>query len=129
MGINFKDSAAKKAAERGGCKLFEGREVLKNDMVIALYPDGVTIVAAEIFQGTDDKGESYNMAAYQIAEDDTKACKGGKVLAGIFSEWLKAYEGDMDAMNKDLKASGGVKVKLKKVITPRGKVVTDVEVL
>lgn len=129
MAINFKEAAKQKAEERGGCKLFEGREVLKNDMVIALYPEGVTIIAAEIFSGQDDKGAEYDMAAYQIAEDNTKACKGGKVLVKIFKEWLAGYDGDADAMNADLKASGGVKVKLSKVITQRGKVVTNVEVL
>ena len=129
MAINFKEAAKKKAEERGGCALFEGKEVLKNDMVIALYPQGVTITAAEIFRGTDDKGVEYDMAAYQIAEDTSKACKGGKVLVKIFQEWLDQYNGDSEAMNNDLKASGGVKVKLSKVITQRGKVVTNVEVL
>lgn len=129
MAINFKEAAKQKAEERGGCALFEGREVLKNDMVIALYPQGVTIVAAEVFSGVDDKNEDYEMAAYQIAEDNTKACKGGKVLVKIFKEWLEAYGGDAEAMNKDLAASGGVKVKLSKVITQRGKVVTNVDVL
>lgn len=129
MAIDFKEAAKQKAEERGGCALFEGREVLKNDMVIALYPNGVTIIAAEIFSGVDDKGEAYDMAAYQIAEDATKACKGGKVLVNIFREWLAQYDGDVDAMNKDLAAFGGVKVKLSKVITNRGKVVTNVEVL
>lgn len=129
MAINFKESAKQKAEERGGCALFEGRQVLKNDMVIALYPDGVTIIAAEVFEGIDDKGQQYEMAAYQIAEDSSKACKGGKVLVKIFKEWLNGYDGNTDAMNADLKASGGVKVKLSKVITPRGKVVTNVDVL
>lgn len=129
MAINFREAAEKKAAERGGCALFEGKQVLKNDMVIALYPEGVTIIAAEIYPGVDDKGVAYEMAAYLIAEDADKACKGGKVLVNIFKEWLSGYDGDVDAMNNDLRASGGVKVKLSKVITPKGKVVTNVEVL
>ena len=129
MGINFKEAAEKKAAERGGCALFEGKQVLKNDMVIGLYPNGVTIVAAEVYPGVDDNGVAYEMAAYQIAEDSDKACKGGKVLVKIFKEWLAAYDGNVEAMNEDLKASGGVKVKLSKVFTQRGKTVTNVEVL
>ena len=127
---DFKALAKVKAEERGGCPLFEGRDVLKNDMVIALYPEGVTIVAADIWEGTDDKGKDYEMAAYQIAEDSTKACKGGLVLVKIFKEWLAQYDGDVDRMNADLAASGGVKVKLTKVFNPKtSKVVTQVEVL
>lgn len=127
---DFKALAKVKAEERGGCPLFEGRDVLKNDMVIALYPNGVTIVAADIWEGTDDKGKDYEMAAYQIAEDSTKACKGGLVLVKIFKEWLAQYDGDVDRMNADLAASGGVKVKLTKVFNPKtSKVVTQVEVL
>lgn len=129
MAINFKELAEKKAAERGGCELFEGKTVLKNDMVIAMFPDGVTITAAEVFAGLDDKNEPYEMAAYQIKEDPEKGCKGGKVLVKIFKEWAAAYNGDFAAMNKDLAASGGVKVKLKKVLTDKNKVVTNVEVL
>lgn len=129
MAINFKELAEKKAAERGGCELFEGRTVLKNDMVIAMFPEGVTITAAQVFEGTDDKGEPYEMAAYLIKEDPEKGCKGGKVLVKIFKEWAAAYNGDYAAMNKDLEASGGVKVKLKKVLTDKNKVVTNVEVL
>ena len=127
---DFKALAKVKAEERGGCPLFEGRDVLKNDMVIALYPNGVTIVAADIWEGTDDKGKDYEMAAYQIAEDSTKACKGGLVLVKIFKEWLAQYDGDVDRMNADLAASGGVKVKLTKVFNPKtSKVVTQVDVL
>ena len=127
---DFKSLAKAKAEERGGCPLFEGRDVLKNDMVIALYPNGVTIIAADIWEGTDDKGNNYEMAAYQIVEDNTKACKGGLVLVKIIKEWLAQYDGDADRMNEDLAASGGVKVKLSKVFNPKtSKVVTQVEVL
>ena len=127
---DFKALAKVKADERGGCPLFEGRDVLKNDMVIALYPNGVTIVAADIWEGTDDKGKDYEMAAYQIAEDPTKACKGGLVLTKIIKEWIAQYDGDVERMNADLAASGGVKVKLTKVFNPKSsKVVTQVDVL
>lgn len=129
MAINFKESAAKKAAERGGSPLMEGRTVLKNDMVIALYPDGVTIMEAEVYHGTDDKGQPYDMAVYLIAEDETKVCKSGKVLVNIFKEWATGYDGNYAAMSTDLRASGGVKVKLKKVFTEQGKTVTNVEVI
>lgn len=127
--FNFKETAEKKAAERGGSPLMEGREILKNDMVIAMYPDGVTITAADVYHGVDDKGNSYEMAVYQFAEDASKACKGGKVLAGIFNEWLEAFGGDREAMNAQLREQGGVKVRLSKVFTRNGKTVTNVVVL
>lgn len=129
MAIDFKASAKAKAEERGGSVLMKDREILKNDMVIALYPDGVTIIAADVYHGTDDNGKEYDMAVYLIKEDYSKACKGGKVLAGIFKEWLDAYDGDMETMNQELAAWGGVKVKLSKVFTKQGKTVTNVEVL
>lgn len=129
MAFNFKEMAVKKAAERGGSPLMQDREILKNDMVIALYPEGVTIVAADVYHGTNEKGNEYDMAVYLIAEDETKACKGGKVLTGIFQEWASGYDGDYARMSGDLRASGGVKVKLKKVFTKNGKTVTEVEVL
>lgn len=127
---DFKAAAKIKAEERGGCELFENRDVLKNDMVIALYPEGVTITKADIWAGKDEKGNDYEMAAYLIKEDPTKACKGGLVLVKIIKEWISMYDGDVDAMNKDLEASGGVKVKLRKEFNPKtSKVVTIVEVL
>lgn len=129
MAIDFKAKAKAKAEERGGSVLMKDREILKNDMVIALYPDGVTIIAADVYHGKDDKGVDYDMAVYLIKEDPSKACKGGKVLSNIFEEWLAGYDGDMEAMNRDLAAAGGVKVKLSKVFTKQGKTVTNVEVL
>ena len=94
--------------------IMRGREAIKTDLVIAAYPAGITIVGADIINTTDSKtGEAKQYAACIFAEDDSKYINGGSALTNIVREWSDGYE-STEAMSADLKAAGGVKVKLSK---------------
>lgn len=94
--------------------IMRGREAIKTDFVIAAYPAGITITGADIINTTDSKtGEPKQYAACIFAEDDSKYINGGSALTAIVREWADGYE-NTEVMSADLKASGGVKVKLQK---------------
>ncbi len=94
--------------------IMRGRDAIKTDLVIAAYPAGITIVAADIISTTDAKtGEPKQYAACLFAEDETKYINGGAALTAIVREWADGYV-STEAMSADLRAAGGVKVKLSK---------------
>lgn len=102
--------------------IMDGRKKLKNEQIIAAYPKGFTIVAAELRPVKDKKtGDLDEMPVYLIAEDDTVYGTGGVALKNIFSEWVKPYDGDFEKMSAELKAAGGVKIRLNKTVTNEGK--------
>lgn len=112
-----------------GSFVMTGREAIKTDMLIAAYPDGVTITEADIITTTDsDTGEEKEFATFAFAEDNSKYFNGGASLTNIVKEWLKDYP-DTKTMTADLKASGGVKVKLAKESLKNGHTFTKVTVL
>lgn len=112
-----------------GSFVAEGRESIKTDMLIAAYPDGVTITAADIIRTTDaDTGEEKEFAMCAFAEDDTKYFNGGASLTAIVKEWFDGYA-DTKTMSADLKAAGGVKVKLSKESLKNGHTFTKVTVV
>ena len=121
----------KKVAQEAtsGSFVMQGREAIKTDLAIAAYPNGITITGADLITTTDVKtGEQKTYAACLFAEDDSKYINGGASLTNIAREWLEGYD-SAEAMSADLKASGGVKVKLSKKMTKDGKSFTEVTVL
>lgn len=121
---NFRD-LAKEATSRSFITV--NREAIKTDLLIAAYPDGVTIVGADILETTEN-GATKTYAACIFAENDKQYFNGGKALTEIVSAWLDGYE-NAEAMSADLKASGGVKVKLSKKLTKDGRTFTEVTVV
>ena len=123
---DFRKAAQEKT---NGSFIMTGREAIKTDMLIAAYPDGVTIVEADIIRTTDsDTGDEKEFAALAFAEDSSKYFNGGSSLTNIVKEWLKDYA-DTKTMSADLKASGGVKVKLSKESLKNGHTFVKVTVL
>lgn len=121
---NFKEIAI---TATSGSFAMKGRDAIKTDLLIAAYPDGVTIVGADIIHTTDN-GNEKSYAACIFAENDKQYFNGGKVLTDIVTAWLDGYP-DTETMSADLKASGGVKVKLMKKLTKEGRTFTEVTVV
>lgn len=112
-----------------GSFVMQGREAIKTDLVIAGYPEGITITGADLITTTDAKtGEQKIYAACLFQEDVTKYINGGASLTNIVREWMDGYD-SAEAMSADLKASGGVKIKLIKKLTKDGKSFTEVTVV
>lgn len=115
----------KKAAQavQNGSFILDGKEKIDTALLIATYPDGVTINGADLLQG--DNGL---YAACTFAEDPSKYFFGGKMITDIVKEWSEGYE-DLEVMSKDLAAAGGVKVKLAKTRTKTGRDFVTVTIL
>lgn len=110
---DFKKAAT--SATSNSSFIMEGREKISNDLLIATYPDGITITGADLITG--DNGQ---YAVCSFAENDKQFINGGKMLTDIVKEWLDGYTSAED-MSADLKASGGVKIKLEKTKTKAGR--------
>lgn len=106
-----------------GSFIYKDREKIEKDLLMATYPDGVTIVGADLVSG--DSG-IYAVAIF--AENPKQYFNGGKALTDIVKEWADGYE-DCEVMSADLQASGGVKVKFTKTKTKSGHDFTAVSVV
>ena len=125
----MKDFRKVASEQTSGSFIMDGREQLKTDMLLAAYPDGVTIIGADIIKTTDrDTGDEKEFAACEFAEDNTKYFNGGSSLTAIVKEWGDGYD-SYKAMSADLKASGGVKVKLSKETMKNGHTFVKVTVV
>lgn len=118
---DFKKAAT--SATSNSSFIMEGREKIANDLLIATYPDGITITGADLITG--DNGQ---YAVCTFAENDGQYINGGKMLTDIVKEWLDGYTGAED-MSADLKAAGGVKIKLTKTKTKGGRDFVAVTIL
>lgn len=107
MGFDFRASASKSVSNSPLC---ENRNKVDTDDIIKMYPDGVTIVAADLIHTSKD-GEEKTYPVLNIAEDEGVYFNGGTILNKIVTEWAKAFNGDIDAMNGEL-VKAPVKVKL-----------------
>ena len=126
--VDFKKVASDAAASSF---IMSGRTEMKNDAVIAGFPNGVTITGFDIIPVTKDNGDASEMPVYTIAENDKVFCKGGSAHVKIFHAWLDAA-GDgatCEGVSADLKSTGGVKVKNIKIPLKNGRTFTNVEIL
>ena len=112
---------AKKTVGNGS--LTSGLEKIKLDEVIKAYPDGVTINGADM---VNSNGNSFPV--FTFAEDTSKYFSGGKALREMVEAWIEEYDGDLSAVNDDLKAEP-VKIRMRKVTTKGGKTFTAVAIL
>lgn len=128
MANKFVESAKKVS---GGSEVIAGLEKIENDLLIAAYPNGITINGADLINTTDQEtGESKQFCVFTFAEDPTKYASGGKQLTEIVTEWFK-ITGAPNGMQLSaaLRQEGGVKVKLEKVKAQNGRKFTKVTVL
>ena len=119
--ISFSQVASKTLT---GCQLMANREKISTDRVLSEHPDYVTIMQFDF--ATSTQGE---YAVVELAEYPNKYYPCGLSITNICRQWLDAYEGDIEQANKDLKASGGCRVKLERVRTSKGNAFVKVTVL
>lgn len=121
MAINFAAIARK---ETSLSRVMEGREKVKTDYIIENYPDGVTLTEFDIVTVNGD-----TFPVFAFAENNELCFFGGAVLTNIANEWAAAMSGDIEAASNELKAMGGVKVKLANGKTKKGNSLTTVTVV
>ena len=119
--INFSQIASKTIS---GCMLMANRQKVSTDVVIAEHPDYVTITAFDF--ATSTQGE---FAVVELAEYSNKYYPCGMSITNICRQWVEAYEGDIEQANRDLKQSGGCRIKLERVRTNKGNQFVKVIVL
>ena len=115
----------------GGSQVIAGLEKIENDMLIAAYPEGITINGADLIKTTDQEtGDEKEFCVFTFAEDPKKYASGGKQLTEIVKRWFE-ISGAPDGMQLSaaLRQEGGVKVKLEKKKTQSGRKFTSVTVL
>lgn len=106
-----------------GSFIYNDREKIEKDLLIATYPDGVTVIGADLVNG-----ENGVYAVAIFAENPKQYFNGGKALTDIVKEWADGYE-DCEKMSDDLRASGGVKIKFTKTKTKSGHDFTAVTIV
>ena len=131
MAFNF-SSVAKKASNESVVR--KGRKKADLQSVVSAYPDGVTIICAELSHTTEvdrktDVTTTKEFACFAIKEEDELYFNGGSALTAIVRAWLDEFNGDTDAMNTELAKSGGVKVSFEFTRLQNGNNYTVVNVL
>lgn len=121
MSSNFRKTAQ---AVTSVSVLADGKDKIKTRDIIDNYPDGVTITAFDVIEGQKGYYPLFN-----FKEDSSKFFNGGLIFMKIVNAWLDAYDGDIEKCNEDLKAEGGVKVKLELGTTKNGNNITKVKIV
>lgn len=119
--ISFSQVASKTLS---GCALMANRQKVSTDVVITEHPDYVTILAFDFASST--QGE---YAVVELAEYPNKYYPCGLSITNVCRQWLGEYQGDIEQANKDLKQSGGCRVRLERVRTNKGNAFVKVTVL
>ena len=119
--ISFSQVASKTLS---GCALMANREKVSTDRVLSEHQDFVTIVQFDFASST--QGE---YAVVELAEYPNKYYPCGLSITNVCREWLGAYDGDIEQANKDLKASGGCRIRMERVRTAKGNQFVKVTVL
>lgn len=109
MGFDFRASATSAVVDS---PLRNGREKVLLDTLAKAYPNGLTVIAGDLTHAIDKEGNSKEYCLVVFKEESDKFVNGGSAFTKIVRGWLAEYEGDVEKMNADLEASGGVKVKV-----------------
>lgn len=125
--FNFKQSAQNQTTLS---HLMNGREQKTTEQIIAMFPEGFTVIEFDIARLIDTKtGELNEFAIITFKEDDGAFFYGGTILTKICKEWVEAFDGDMDEVNKELAKDGGVFMKMVSGKSKNGNNLTKVIVL
>lgn len=103
--------------------IMDGRESIKTDDIVQLYPDGICI--------TGVAKANYNGSTYPVftfAEDPSKYFSGATALSQLVDGLLEGYDGNLADLNADLQKEY-LKIKLVKTKTKRGYNFTKVIVI
>lgn len=125
-----KFSAAAKEITSGS-PVIAGLEKLTTDLLIAAYPNGITVTGADLLNAVDQNtGEEKQYCVITFAEDPSKYVPGGQQLTEIVKKWFD-LSGAPDGMQLSaaLRQEGGVKIKLEKSRTQSGRSFTKVSVI
>lgn len=118
---------AKKAVSNSTVR--EGRTNVSVDEIAKAYPDGITITEFDMLT-VRDGAELKNFPTFAFEESPASYFNGGDSLKKIVTDWLAHFDGDIEACNAALKASGGCKIKIhEKIRTSNGNSFTPIEVL
>lgn len=119
--INFQAVASKTISDN---LIMAGKSKVTTETIIKENPNHVTIMAFDFAKGS--QGE---FAVVELGEYPQNYYPCGMCLTNICRGWSEAYDGDMTTANKDLRDSGGVKVKLERVRTSKGNQFIKVTIL
>ena len=125
-----KFSAAAKEITSGS-PVIAGLEKITTDLVIAAYPNGITVNGADLITTADpDTQEEKQYSVVTFAEDPTKYVPGGKQLTEIVKKWFDVSKApDGMQLSVALRQEGGVKIKLEKSRTQSGRTFTKVTII
>lgn len=126
MGFNFKQSAMDATTLS---ELMNNRDKASTEYMIETYPDGFTVMAFDVIQTADKDGVVVEYPVFNVAEDDKIFYAGGTILNKIVHQWIEGFDGSIENANKDLQATGGLRIKLEESKTKRGNTLTRVVIL
>lgn len=120
--INFKASVKKATVL---ADLMEGREKIETSDIIKYYPNKITVTEVEEVNLPDESREGgiNHFYVYTIKEAPDRFAYAGHVLTKIIDQIISDNDGDIGAINKELK-NGGLTLKLSKGETKSGQEVT-----
>lgn len=126
MGFDFKQSAMDATTLS---ELMNNRDKASTEYMIETYPDGFTVMAFDVIQTADKDGVVVEYPVFNVAEDDKIFYAGGAILNKIVHQWIEGFDGSIENANKDLQATGGLRIKLEESKTKRGNSLTKVVIL
>lgn len=125
---NMFKAIAKKATTFS--EVMSDREKISTEEIIEKYPNGITLTEVDMVTIYDDeKKENVTFPVLAFAENEKECFFGGAVLTRIVLEWIEACGGDVANTSENLKACGGVKIKMAMAKTKKGKPVCTVTIL
>lgn len=95
-----------KQITEGGDNLFQGRDRIKMENLIAAYPNGVLVTEFRKLKGP--KGDFWLLG---FAEDPAVCFSATSIVEEILQGWVEGYD-SVIAASDDLKKNGGCKLKL-----------------
>lgn len=104
--------------------VMENRTKIDTKELIDEFPNGITVNECDLVSTIEG---SYAIVSFSELSGRFYNC--GSLLTNIVTEWVKEYEGDIEACNNDLKASGGVKIVLEESKTASGRNFTKVSII
>ena len=122
MAFDFKKSAKENTTSLS--PVIGEKTKVSTEEVLAKYNGEITIIGCDILKKDDSR-----FAGVLFAENENEVYFGGTVLTEIVNGWLEAFNLDAVKCSEELKASGGVKIKLSTQKSKNGRNYVKVEVL
>ena len=122
MAFDFKKSAKENTTSLS--PVIGEKTKVSTEEVLAKYNGEITIVGCDILKKDDSR-----FAGVLFAENENEVYFGGTVLTEIVNGWLEAFNLDAVKCSEELKASGGVKIKLSTQKSKNGRNYVKVEIL